>query len=306
MNHQSQYPVRRSTGSLDKPAAWAQGLTHWLIHRAALAAPAPLSERMEEEWLADLTSRPSPGSRLRFALGCCWATRVISLERRAASAALATPAAHGKLAIPYPYGDIGIFSRHSSTLVVVATLHLAVFYGLVTGLRSGGVPWVPPPLIPQWLPQAPHTPPPSLPKPAKETVRWDPSMPEVPPSYTDDDDKIIVAPTPGNPMEDTNPRHAVNRVSGGPGAGFPDAEDYYPAAARRLEEQGISTVRVCVDAHGRLTSAPTTVQGSGSARLDEGALRLAQAGSGHYRASMEDGRAIDSCYAFRIRFTLKN
>jgi TonB family protein len=306
MNHHDQHPLRRFPCSVDKPAESAQGLTHWLIHRAALGAPAPLSERMEEEWLADMASRPSPVSRLRFALGCCWATRVISLERRAASVVLATPAASGKLAIPYPYGDVGFFSRHSGTLVVVAVLHLAVFYGLVTGLRTGSVPWVPPPLIPRWLPAAPHEPPPSLPKPVKEIFQWVPTIPEVPPTDYGDNRDIIIEPPQEIPKGPATPNHIVNRVSGGPGAGFPDAEDFYPPAARRLEEQGISTVRVCVDAHGRLTSAPATVQSSGSTRLDEGALRLAQAGSGHYRASTEDGRAIDSCYAFRIRFKLNN
>jgi TonB family protein len=73
-----------------------------------------------------------------------------------------------------------------------------------------------------------------------------------------------------------------------------------------MEEQGIATVRVCVDVNGRLTSDPTTLQSTGSSRLDEGALKLARAGSGHYRATTEDGRPVNSCYPFRIRFQLKN
>jgi TonB family protein len=82
-------------------------------------------------------------------------------------------------------------------------------------------------------------------------------------------------------------------------------DDYYPSAAKRLEEQGIATVGVCVDANGRLTSDPTTVQSSGSSRLDQGALQLAKAGSGHYRATTEDGRRVSSCYSFRVRFELR-
>jgi hypothetical protein len=66
---------------------------HWLIHHAALNAPASLSERLEEEWLADLGARPSALSRLRFALGCCWATRVIARELGASTAAAATASA---------------------------------------------------------------------------------------------------------------------------------------------------------------------------------------------------------------------
>ena len=50
---------------------------HWLIHHAAHRAPESLSSRLEEEWLADVESRSSAWSRLRFALGCCWATMVI-------------------------------------------------------------------------------------------------------------------------------------------------------------------------------------------------------------------------------------
>jgi hypothetical protein len=47
-------------------------------------------------------------------------------------------------------------------------------------------------------------------------------------------------------------------------------------------------------------------QSSASARLDEGALKLARAGSGHYRATTEGGRAVSACYAFRIRFEFRD
>jgi hypothetical protein len=36
------------------------------------------------------------------------------------------------------------------------------------------------------------------------------------------------------------------------------------------------------------------------------ALKLAKAGSGHYLATTEDGRPVNSCYPFRIRFQIKN
>jgi hypothetical protein len=64
-------------------------------------------------------------------------------------------------------------------------------------------------------------------------------------------------------------------------------------------------VRVCVDPKGKLTSNPTTAGTSGIARLDEAALQLARAGSGHYRATTEDGRPVSSCYPVGIRFQLK-
>ncbi len=78
-----------------------------------------------------------------------------------------------------------------------------------------------------------------------------------------------------------------------------------PQTARRLEEQGSVIVQVCVDPKGRLTSEPTMVQSSGNVRLDGGALILAKAGSGHYRATTEDGHPVSSCYSFRVLFTLR-
>ena len=100
------------------------------------------------------------------------------------------------------------------------------------------------------------------------------------------------------------PPHTVNRVLGGPGKAFPNTEDFYPPDAIRDGVTGVATVRSCVDDKGRLTAAPTLAQTSGSASLDGGALRLAKAGSGHYRATTEDGRPVISCYEFRIRFGL--
>jgi TonB family protein len=69
--------------------------------------------------------------------------------------------------------------------------------------------------------------------------------------------------------------------------------------------KGITTVQVCTDEKGRLTAAPTLAQSSGSAGLDEGALKLAKAGSGRYRPTTEDGRAVSSCYSFRVRFDFR-
>jgi TonB family protein len=100
--------------------------------------------------------------------------------------------------------------------------------------------------------------------------------------------------------------NSVSRVEGGPGIGFPSTRDFYPDASIRREEQGVATVRTCVDATGRLISEPTMIQSAGFRRLDEAAVRLATAGSGRYRASTEDGKPVESCYPLRIRFKLQN
>jgi TonB family protein len=97
----------------------------------------------------------------------------------------------------------------------------------------------------------------------------------------------------------------VTRIQGGPAAGFPNAADYYPAGAIRAREQGVASVQVCVDPHGRLTSPPTLDGSSGSERLDTAALRLAASASGHYRPTSENAQPVSACFPLRIRFQLR-
>jgi hypothetical protein len=68
----------------ESPSA-AFSLAARLIRYAARSAPPALAERLEEEWLADLAAQPSSFAALSFALGCCWATRVIAREHGTAA-----------------------------------------------------------------------------------------------------------------------------------------------------------------------------------------------------------------------------
>jgi len=210
----------------------------------------------------------------------------------------------------YSQHGLGYFSRHSSTLFLVVSLHAALFYGLVTTLSHihGNV--IADPLQNRLLEHPlPNQLPPPLPKPLLNGTKIE--MPKFEFAFALEPDRsrdvtVDVAQEPAWPLSPPSPVHVVKQVQGGPGTGFPNPDDFYPELARRLEEQGIVTVQVCVDAKGRLSSDPTTLQGTGSSRLDEGALKLARAGSGHYRATTEDGQPVNACYPFRIRFQLKN
>ena len=304
------HPVPRAAASSDTLQSWPGGFTHWLIHHAARGAPPDLSERLEEEWRADLAVRSSASSRLGFALGCCWATKVIVREHGPASIPVAGAAMGPKVTLGYVRDESGIFARRSITFFLVAGLHIALFYGLMTGLAFRIIKEIPisfqTPLLPP--PQKRALPP--LPPPQLTKSRIEIPPPYFPPTESPIENEDIVAAPPNNltsrletppPM----PPHEVIRVQGGPGSGFPNTDDYYPSIAKRMEEQGVTTVRVCVGTNGRLTSDPTIAQTSGSPRLDDGALLLAKAGSGHYRAATEDGRAVNSCYSYRVRFALR-
>jgi periplasmic protein TonB len=285
-----------------------EALTRCLIRHGAHSAPPSLSERLEEEWLADLAGRASSLSRLGFALGCCWASRVIAHEL--AGAVRAAPSATGPKSVTlYAQPDPSLLSPRAAVFLLILCLHTVVIYGLAAGLARRVLEEIPPTIGISFPEQPANRVQPPPPPPRPDLVR--PKIEKVDALITIDtppDINAIRDPIPTTPEHPLAPVSTgpVDRIVGGPGAGFPITEDYYPAASKRMGEKGVATVRVCVDAAGRLTTDPSIVQPSGSARLDEGALRLARAGSGHYRATTEDGRPVSSCYAYRIRFELRD
>ena len=288
-----------------------RNVTQWLIHHAAQHAPESLSERLEEEWLADLAARTSAMSRLRFAIGCCWAIQVIAWEHQPSRVAVSSSAVAGKAVVAYADQNFGFISLRSSTFFLVLSLHVVLIYGFMTALSHTHRSATPDPLQNQALKNPlPRVLPVPLPDPQLKRVSIEVPKIETVLRYEPDPDSGVTPDALHEQLPPTAPTpstlHVAKRVDGGPGAGFPDTADFYPSPSIHLGEQGISTVRVCVDAKGRLTADPKTVKGSGSARLDEGALKLARAGSGHYRAATEDGQPVTSCYPLGIRFQLKN
>ena len=292
----------------------AEALAHALLHGAARRAPPQLRARLEEEWLADLATRRGALARLRFALGCRWAARTIALEfgvpvRTAAlRVATATATAAGPAVVPLrPSAPQG--SPRILFLMAILGFHGLIIYALAAGLTHEGLgDAIPPPLRPTFIER--HPPAISLPVP-NALVLTAPRVVVPVPLFNLDGPReapAIVAAT----VTQSAPALAAaasagpaRRVLGGPGAGFPDAEVYYPENLRRLGREGAATVRVCVDARGRLTQAPQIGESSGNALFDDSALRLARAGSGRYRATLEDGKPVDSCYPFRVRFQMR-
>jgi TonB family protein len=289
--------------------SFTERLARSLLLYAARSAPPALSERLAEEWLADFEARGGAGARLRHALGCCWATTIIAREHGVATvAATATAPAGGGALTRYGPPDSPLVSRRALALGLIACLHVGLVWVLANGLLQRTIPAAPPgSLVARFLPTEPPTalPLPPFSKVEPTTIHILPRiidlLPPLPPDPGRIEGSVIEPPAPP-PSHGTAP--AMQRVQGGPGRGFPNTADYYPPEAIRLNEQGSTGVSVCVNDAGRLTSAPTIAQSSGSARLDAGALKLARAGSGHYQPTTEDGRPVGSCYSFRIRFAL--
>lgn len=275
-----------------------------LIVHAARNSPPALAARLEEEWLAALAAQDGPLSRLRFAIGCCWATRVITHDYLA-SGTTASARATEQGAIILGQYDAAYFSRRTMIFVLIVGLHLIVIYGFATGFGHGVIRAMPGWATATFLPSPGRDvfPPPPIASSLPTTKPIIPSLVsifEFPLEPTIEQPRIVNPPPASLPPTSK----AINRILGGPGVGFPNTGEYYPLASRRLGETGVATVGVCVDRSGRLASAPTLVHSSGFARLDDAALHLAKAGSGRYRSTTEDGTPVPSCYPFRIRFQL--
>lgn len=282
-------------------------LAHWLIRRAARRAPTELSPRLEEEWLADLAGRQGRWARLRLALGCIWATQIIAHEHALGCPAPASPAPvrSAEVRASRSFCPVG---RRLVAVLGIAFLHVSVIYLLASGLMHTTAAG-PDPSTQAVVLEDPH-PAAALPPPAPpHLIRAAVEIPE-PASRTLDAPGVGApeAPTDASPSPTPADPTAVaplTRIPGGPAAGFPNTQDYYPQAAIRLGERGLATVQVCVDPHGRLTAQPTLAVSSGSGRLDEASLRLATAGSGHYRPTTQNRQPVSACFPLRIRFELR-
>src|SRR5215475_8977833 len=198
--------------------------------------------------------------------------------------------------------DTQFFTRRGAVFAVIVGLHVFIGWALATGLARHVLEVIAPPIqtdIVEEVKQEKEPPPPPPPDFQKPPVEVPPpdvtiQMPAEAPATTA---ITAVAATPHPPAP---PVHATPGTNPKLGPHFPNTEDYYPAASKRLGEEGSPTVKVCVGADGKLSAAPTVAQSSGSARLDEGAVALAKAG--RYIAGTEDGKPVNKCFDFRIKF----
>jgi hypothetical protein len=199
------------------------GVTHWLIHHAARRAPDSLSSRLEEEWLADLESRSSALSKLRLAVGCCWATVVIISEYPKSRVPAASSAAAVRGLITLTDRNFGYFSLRSGTLFLIAGLHAALFYGMISTLsHTRGLP-TPPNLQNQVVKPVPPERLPPRPQQAVNIKAWTidvQKLVDVPPKIKLDDDvttRVVEKSSEpfSPPLPPEKPTHVAQQVIGG-------------------------------------------------------------------------------------------
>ena len=203
--------------------------------------------------------------------------------------------------------DSTFFTRRSLVLFAIIGLHVFIFWALATGLARKAIEVLAPPIQTDIVQEEikknepPPPPPPEFQKPPVEVP---------PPDVTIDmpvetQQTTAISNVTTKHVEAAPAPKAVNKVPPKIDTKhFPNSEDFYPAASKRMGEEGAPTVKVCMGADGKLSGPPTIAQSSGSARLDAGAIDLAKAGARYISPGTEDGKPVASCLEFRVRFQM--
>jgi biopolymer transport protein ExbD len=94
---------------------WIDRIAPRMIQRAARNVPQTLSERLEEEWLADFAERRGRMSQLSFALGCYWAATVIRHDHCTVQVPATSSPMGYKTMTAYPHRGTSLFSRRTTS-----------------------------------------------------------------------------------------------------------------------------------------------------------------------------------------------
>ena len=199
-------------------------------------------------------------------------------------------------------------SRRMGVLVGIGLFHILLVYGLMSGLARKVIEVVVAPIQTELLEDIkPEDKPPPPPPPQMER----PPV-QVPPPYISIDipmetNTTAISNVTDRPVSPPAPVAVVERrpVRVAPKLDLrrsPSTDEFYPASARRAEIQGVTTVRMCVGANGRMSQEPTVANSSGNTSLDQAALKWSR--RARWSPGTEDGTPIESCSSFNVRFKL--
>lgn len=113
MNGHDLVPARRSDNTSFRGFDGIDTIACCVIEHAARRAPTALSERLLEEWLADLAEQRGHMARLRFALGCYWAATLIGRDCCPVSAAATSSPAGAPMTAQVRHG-MSPFTRQTA------------------------------------------------------------------------------------------------------------------------------------------------------------------------------------------------
>jgi protein TonB len=200
--------------------------------------------------------------------------------------------------------------RRLTVLGVIVVFHIILLWALVNGLARRVMEVIPGALQTDIIEEVkdqdkpPPPPPPQMERPPVEVPPPDVTI-DLPVENTNTTaiTDVTNRPVPAAPPPPPAPKVVSSAKIDS--KRFPNTEDYYPASAKRLGQQGRPTVRVCVGPTGKINGEPTIAGSSGVEALDQGAIKLAKAG--RYIPATENGQPLpESCISFAVKFELKD
>ncbi len=212
------------------------------------------------------------------------------------------------------YADQQMSGNRITALIIVALIHVALVYGLVTGLAYEGAAKLikkvtaidikeevkkeepPPPPKKETAPPPPVAPPVRInvsPAPPMITTVTTPPPPA----------PIVYVPAPPAPAAPPPPRIQPKSASpkGQPG-NWANTNDY-PTRALREEQEGVTRFRVTVGPDGRVTSCDVT-SGSGSSELDSTTCSLITRRGRFNPATDGEGQPTSGSWSSSVRWQI--
>ena len=209
----------------------------------------------------------------------------------------------------YTHSDGNWLTRRGAFLVALILFHLVLFWALKSGFAVKFIESITEPIKVDIVNEVKDEEPPPPPPPPKMEM---PPV-QIPPPVVDITIQQDVSTTALTNVTDKPPppappppvvRAAVVRtqLKLNPKSSQPNVDDYYPETSRRLEEEGVTKVKVCVGTNGRVKNAEVD-ESSSFARLDEAAIKVAKLL--RFTPPTEDGKPLDdACGTVPIRFQL--
>lgn len=210
--------------------------------------------------------------------------------------------------------------RKIGPLGFIILLHIAFFYALQSGLIHQVANAIPKEVIatfitPERAPEpAPPKAPPAPPKVVQVVKKSVTPPPPIPVTHAPAPTAISAPPTPPQPAEPSPPAAAAPAPAPASPPGPPPPKQItsgieyitapqpvYPAASKRMGEEGVVQFRVLVNTSGRATEV-TIIKSSGSSRLDDEAKRAVNRAV--FKPYIEDGKPIVVSATGAITFKL--
>ncbi|WP_427964111.1 energy transducer TonB [Altererythrobacter sp.] len=214
------------------------------------------------------------------------------------------------------YADQQMSGNRVVALIIVALIHVAIGYVLISGLAYEAAKKVvervttvdidepPPPEEPdEPPPPEPDAPPPPVAPPPPINIAPAPPPIQTQPTIPPPAPPALIVPPPAPPAPPPAPSQARGVSPKGQSRWARRIQENYPSRALREEIQGTVGVRVTVGADGRVSSCSVTAS-SGSSILDDAACKGMQRYARFDPALNDAGNPVSGSWSTRITYQL--